>query len=861
VRLTVETGPLAGTVVSLDRALPAVLGSSPDCAICVQEPGVLPQHAIVKALKESGFGVKALAAGLRLNGEAIEAAPLHDGDVLELGTTRIAFGELQQRGLPHIAGFRILEELGRGGMGVVYRAEQTSLHREVALKVLNRELTSDPAFVAKFVAEARSAAKLQHPNVVQVFDVDHDGETYFITMELMHEGSLEDWLKQNGAMPVDRALRVLADAAAGLAYAESLGIVHRDIKPDNLMLDQHGAVKIADLGLASTLEEGHGQAMGTPHFMAPEQVLRKDIDHRTDLYALGCTFYRLLTGRTPFRGQTVKDILRAQVKDEPDPPHKVQSDVPAEVGNIALQLMQKDPAARYQTANALLEDLDALLQPPAKKGLWIALATAGVLVAGGAIWWAATRDPQYITVHEPKYDDPEKQQFADELKLLRKEAREASATIALLTVRCSGLADRELAAALEQVATEHGSTAAAVEAHERAEAARRSAADGERQAELLRTQVAEHLASRRQAVDALLQTGDYGQALAALAAAPPDPLRGEPELDRGITALRDSVRKSARERLAALETALTTAQAANDDQALTAASEAAAAAIAAPSRWPGDMQPDLDRLQTAVAAARGAAVAIGDSRRAATWQQYHELFRGDAGLAADLQRQDFAAAAAAATRFAEGCSESSIAAQARDFAAAAGQAETFAAALAAAASGGQLTLVLDDGSTPTVERWDRAAQAFSLADPARKPPRPQPLPTKDVRFETWSALAGQVPATPAGARECFLGLLAIVEHAAAARTFLATLRADDDASGTGTAAYPLGGTVFEQLQRRLPEQDTEAWSRGLRGELQAAAQLANGLRALSERRNLAAGGHIDRLLAEHPHSSVVALLP
>jgi hypothetical protein len=254
-------------------------------------------------------------------------------------------------------------------------------------------------------------------------------------------------------------------------------------------------------------------------------------------------------------------------------------------------------------------------------------------------------------------------------------------------------------------------------------------------------------------------------------------------------------------------------------------------------------------------------VAIGDSRRAATWQQYHELFRGDAGLAADLQRQDFAAAAAAATRFAEGCSESSIAAQARDFAAAAGQAETFAAALAAAASGGQLTLVLDDGSTPTVERWDRAAQAFSLADPARKPPRPQPLPTKDVRFETWSALAGQVPATPAGARECFLGLLAIVEHAAAARTFLATLRADDDASGTGTAAYPLGGTVFEQLQRRLPEQDTEAWSRGLRGELQAAAQLANGLRALSERRNLAAGGHIDRLLAEHPHSSVVALLP
>ncbi|MBL8730255.1 MAG: protein kinase [Planctomycetes bacterium] len=859
-RLTVETGPLAGTVVSLDRSQPAVLGSSPECAICVQEPGVAPQHAVVKALRDSGFGVKALAAGLRLNGEAIEAAPLHDGDVLEIGTTRIAFGELQKRGLPRIAGFRILEELGRGGMGVVYRAEQVSLHREVALKVLNRDLTSDPAFVAKFVAEARSAAKLQHPNVVQVFDVDHDGETYFITMELMHEGSLEDWLKQNGAMPVDRALRVVADAAAGLAYAESLGIVHRDIKPDNLMLDQHGAVKIADLGLASTIEENDGQSIGTPHFMAPEQVLRKDVDHRTDLYALGCTFYRLVTGRTPFRGQTVKDILRAQVKEEPEPPQKAHPDVPAEVGNIVLRLMQKAPADRYQTANALLEDLDALLQPPAKKGLWIGLAAAGVLIAGGAIYWAVTKPTEYIEV-EKKYDDPEKQQFADEIKVLKKAAREDAATIALLTARCGGLDELDLAAALDKVAADHSGTAAAVEAHERAEAARRIAAERARETERLRTQVRDHLAAQQQALQPLLQTGDYGGALALLAAPPPAALGDDPECERGLTALRDGVLTTARERLAALATAVTTAQADQDDKALTAAADAAAAAIATPARWPTELRLDLDRLQQAVANARDAAVAIANRRAAATWQSYHALFRGDDGIAAALQRQDFAAAATAANRFAETCGEPVVATQARDFAAAASQAETFAAALDAAAAGGQLTLLLDDGSTPTIERWDRAAHAFSLADPTRKPPRGQPLPTRDLRLEAWTALAEQVPATPAGARECFLGLTAIVQHAAAARDFLARLRADDDASGTGAAAYPLGGVVFEQLLRRLPDQDGEAWSRGLRGELQAAAHLAGGLRALSERRNLAAGGHIDRLLAEHPHSGVVALLP
>ncbi len=859
-RLTVETGPLAGTVVPLDRAHPALLGSAPECALCVQEPGVAPQHAVVKALKDSGFGVKALAPGLRLNGEVIEASPLRDGDVLELGTTRIAFGQVQKRGLPRVAGYRILDELGRGGMGIVYRAEQTSLHREVALKVLNRELTSDPAFVGKFVAEARAAAKLQHPNVVHVFDVEHDHDVYYYAMELMHEGSLEDWLKQHGAMPVERALQVVADAAAGLAYAESLGIVHRDIKPDNLMLDRHGAVKIADLGLARTEEGGEEATIGTPHFMAPEQVLRKEIDHRTDLYALGCTFYRLVTGRTPFRGQTVKDILRAQVKDEPEPPHKIRPEVPAEVSAIVLKLMAKEPQQRYQTANDLLEDVRALLQPRAKRGLWIGVAAAGLLAAVGAVYWALTR-PKETSIEVKYRDNPEMLQLARANEQLLQEARLREATIALLTVRCADLDGDALAAAFDRVAAEHPGTPAAAEAGERARAVRAGIVERERAAAEQQAQVAAHLAAQRRAAAPLLAAHDYSGALAVAAAPAPPTLGDGAELQTGLAALREEVLAAARQRLAALAAQLDAAEAAKDARALASATDATASALAPPASWPESLRPDLDRLQGRLATARGAAAAIENERAAAAWQQYHGLLASDTGFAASVRQQDFVAAAAAARNFAAADPDSAAATRARDLAAAADHAAAFAVALEAAAAAGQLSLPLGDGSAQAIARWDRAAGTLIPHDGDKKPPRGQPVPTSRLGASEWAALAEQVPAAAAGSRECFLGLLAVVEHAAAARTFLGRLRADDDASGTGAAAYPFGATLFEQLHRRLPPADTEAWARGLRPELQAALHLASGLRALSERRNLAAAGHVERLLAEHPHSCVVALLP
>jgi serine/threonine-protein kinase len=862
VRLTVETGPLAGTVVTLDRDHPTLLGSDPDCALRVQEPGVQGQHAVVKALRDQGFGLKALAPGVRVNGTVIEATPLQDGDVIELGTTRIAFGQVQKRGLPTIAGYRILGELGRGGMGMVYRAEQTSLHREVALKVLNRDLTRDPAFVAKFVAEARAAAKLQHPNVVQVFDVDNDGETYFYAMEVMHEGSLEGWLKQHGAMPVERALRVIADAASGLAYAESLGMVHRDIKPDNLMLDQHGSVKIADLGLAGAVEEAEETAIGTPHFMAPEQVLKKAIDHRTDLYALGCTFYRLVTGKTPFRGAAVKDILRAQVKDEAEPAHKANPAVPAEVGAIIQKLMAKEPGNRYQTANALLEEIELLLQPPAKKGLWIGLAAVAALVAFGAIYWAVTK-PAEKEIVEKIYDDPEKQQFADEIKRLKKEQKQDKAMLALLAALrpSSGLQGLALADALDRVASDHADTAAAAEAKQLAQQLRDETAAKAREAAQRGSALADHLAGLQQAIAAPQAAHDYAGALRSLDVAPPAGLRDLPELARGLEQLRQAVQTAAKTHLDSLRGAVDRAAAAKDEAALAPAIEALATASTNLARWPASLRDELIAAQNAVPPARDVLRSLSAARGEAIWQQYAGLFRGADGVHTRLDRHDYTAAGQLADQFAATAKDSAAAQNAAGLAAAARHAMAFATALDQAIAAGAVQVPAANGAPLQVLRWDRAAGQCIAGDPAKKPLKEQSLPTIGWSLEQWSALADQVGGAPPGSRECFLGLVALRTHAQAAQAFLARVRAEDDASGTGADGYPLTSAPLDTLARRLPESDQEPWAKAMRRELQAALRLAAGLRALSERRNLAAASHLDKLLADYPHSVVVHLLP
>ena len=856
-RLTVETGPLAGTTVPLDRDQSTSIGCAANDAVLIQEAGVQPQHAVVKALKGEGFGIKANGP-VKVNGAEVQASRLKDGDVIEIGTTRIAYGDVQDDRMPTVAGYRVLDVLGKGGMGTVYRAEQTSLNRQVALKVLNTAQTEDAAFVAQFVAEARAAAKLQHPNVVSVFDVEHDGDLYFYAMELMHDGSCEDWLKQHGTMPVDRAMQVVADAAAGLAYAESLGIVHRDIKPDNLMLDQHGAIKIADLGLASTTSEPQeDRAIGTPHFMAPEQVLKQSLDHRTDLYALGCTFYRLVTGRTPFRGQTVKDILRAQVKETPEPASKANPDVPQEVAAIIQRLMEKDPGDRYQTANALLEELEELLQPPQKRGLWIGMAAAAVIVAGGAIYWAVTKPKEKEVVVE-KYDDPLTQQFADRIKVLEADALQKDATIALLEVRAGDAKDEALADAFDAVAAAHPDTTAGAEARRRAGEVREAVAERARQQAQREARIDAYLAGLREATKQPLAAHDYVRALRAVDGAPPADLAGASRLEQGAAALRDEVLAQAKARVQALLAPVTAASGGDDEAALKEALAALRGGLEPNARWPEQLAGDLQDARRAADAADETLAGLQRERRANVWKSYAALLQDTDGLRGALGRLDFAAAAAALGPFAANEAQGEAAGRAGDVQRWAAQAQQFADALVARCAEGEATLTVGEEELK-IFGWDRAAGTLSAKTTARQP-KARTLRQGALFVEHWRALAAQVQGAVEGDRTAFLAFVALDAHARAAASYLTRLSEAGDDTGTGEEGYPFAAVVFDALLAELPT-SPEPWQALVRDELLAGKRLAAGLRALTERRNLAAAGHIEKLLSDHPHSFVAAVLP
>jgi protein kinase-like protein len=259
-------------------------------------------------------------------------------------------------------GHKLLGRLGAGAVGVVYRAKQLNLDREVALKLLNQEAAQKPLAVASFRREAQAAGRLSHPNLVQVYDVGQEGKNYYYTMELVPGGNFEEHLKEHGPMPWREAVVAVRDCCKALAYAQEHDLVHRDVKPENLMIGAGGVVKLADLGLAATrtmlaLEE----AGGTPHFMAPEAVGKGKSDHRSDLYSVGCTLYRLLTGDTVFEGNTVKEILLAHRDEDPPTLRGAGVDAPRDLEELLAELLAKDPDERPDHANDVAEFLEHLL--------------------------------------------------------------------------------------------------------------------------------------------------------------------------------------------------------------------------------------------------------------------------------------------------------------------------------------------------------------------------------------------------------------------------------------------------------------------------------------------------------------------
>ncbi|HVH10919.1 MAG TPA: serine/threonine-protein kinase [Gemmatimonadales bacterium] len=258
--------------------------------------------------------------------------------------------------------YELLEELGTGGFGRVYRARDLGLERDVAIKVLHPALTADAAVTERFRREAQLAARLRHPNIVSIYDIMGRAGLQWYTMELVSGSNLAQLVEQRGRLPVDQVVRLLEQALSALAQAHALGLVHRDLKPENLLIGLDGRVRITDFGLALALRGdgrfgGATSRSGTPQFAAPEQLLGERVDQRADLYSLAAAAYFALSGRPPFEGYTPEAILARQTTDDLAPLHASRPDVPRELDDVLRRALASDPAARYPTAAAFSEAL------------------------------------------------------------------------------------------------------------------------------------------------------------------------------------------------------------------------------------------------------------------------------------------------------------------------------------------------------------------------------------------------------------------------------------------------------------------------------------------------------------------------
>jgi serine/threonine-protein kinase len=281
-----------------------------------------------------------------------------------------------------LGSYQIIEELGRGGMAVVYRAYQQSLNRFVAIKVLPPQLAFEREFVDRFLREARAAAGLRHPNVVVIHDVGEQGGIYYIVMEYLKGQTLRDLVEREGSLPPARAARILEQMASSLDYAHGEGFVHRDVKPANIFIGEGDRVTLTDFGIAKAASEAQqltrtGTLVGTPEYMSPEQAEGRTVDHRTDLYAMGVVLYQMLTGRVPFKGTTAHATLHALIYEPPPPPRQLNPDLSQPVETVLLKSVAKEPDQRFQRGAEMVAALRAAIAGrPLPAGVVAATAAA-----------------------------------------------------------------------------------------------------------------------------------------------------------------------------------------------------------------------------------------------------------------------------------------------------------------------------------------------------------------------------------------------------------------------------------------------------------------------------------------------------
>ena len=265
--------------------------------------------------------------------------------------------------------FRLLRRIGHGGMAEVYLAEQVSLKRNVAVKVLREEMLADDVHLMRFEQEAKAAGGLNHPNIVQVYSIGHADGIHYIAQEYVQGMNLREFLQRYGPPSVQVSLDLMMQIASALEAAGEAGIVHRDIKPENILITRKNTVKVTDFGLAQLSISGErlnltqvGMTMGTPLYMSPEQVNGRNVDLRSDIYSFGVTCYHLLSGATPFRGETAVSVAVQHVNKEPPPLQQQRRDLPEIVCRLVHKMMMKSPDDRYQNAESLLQDLTLIVE-------------------------------------------------------------------------------------------------------------------------------------------------------------------------------------------------------------------------------------------------------------------------------------------------------------------------------------------------------------------------------------------------------------------------------------------------------------------------------------------------------------------
>jgi len=317
---------------------------------------------------ELRHSIEQMESRRKVSPTVLEDLMIHLGYITKTQAERLKRTIKESKAAAHqIPGYQILGKLGAGAMAIVYKARQLSLNRTVAIKVLPNRFSENPEYVERFYKEGQAAAKLNHNNIVQAIDVGEAGGHHYFVMEYVEGKTIYDDLSAGKVFSENEALEIIIQLAHALAHAHAKGLIHRDVKPKNIMINSAGVVKLADMGLARAITDikaaqtEKGKAYGTPYYIAPEQIRGEvDIDGRADIYGLGATFYHMVTGRVPFMADDPTDAMRKHLSEQLIPPDHINTSLSAGASEVIEVMMAKRKENRYDNADELLADLQAV---------------------------------------------------------------------------------------------------------------------------------------------------------------------------------------------------------------------------------------------------------------------------------------------------------------------------------------------------------------------------------------------------------------------------------------------------------------------------------------------------------------------